>query len=188
MPRSRIAQPVQADTLQVRQPLDDLFTAAYEDLRQRASKRIRRGDARFTLSPTGLVNEAWFKLSRSPALGAMSRVEFLAIAAHAMRQVLIEAARRRNARRRAGGAGVVLVELDETASHEPTAIEELLALDTALDELARIDPRQAQLVEQRFFGGLTIDELAALLNISPATVKRDLQVAKAWLTLRLGKV
>ena len=187
MPRQRVRAVFRPEDVHERQALDDLFTAAYEDLRRRASKQIRHGDARFTLSPTGLVNETWFKLSRSPALASKSRLEFLAIAAHAMRQVLIEAARRRGAQRRAGGAGVLLVALDDQPVDGRSAtFEGLLALDEALDELERLDPRQARLVEQRFFAGLTVPELAQLVGVSEATVKRDLKVAQAWLKLRLG--
>ncbi len=186
MPRHRLRTALLPEDLQQRRALDDLFTATYEDLRRRASRSLKRGDARHTLSPTGLVNEAWFKLSRSPHLGTKSRLDFIAIAAHAMRQVLIEAARRRSSQRRSAGAGIMLVAAEDAAGERVTAAEDLLALDEALEELARIDPRQARLVEQRFFGGLTVSELSALLDVSETTVKRDLKAAWAWLQARLG--
>jgi RNA polymerase sigma factor (TIGR02999 family) len=175
------------DSAQVRErrALDDLFTATYQELRRRASRSVRRGDARITLTPTGVVNEAWFKLARSPELGAKSPAEFVAIAAHAMRQVLIEAARRRQAQRRQGGAGIVRVPLDDAPEEQVVSVEELLALDEGLQELAAVDPQQAVLVEQRYFGGRTIAELAEFAGVSEATVKRDLRAAGAWLKGRL---
>jgi RNA polymerase sigma factor (TIGR02999 family) len=187
MPRHRVRAPLQPEDLEQRRALDDLFTATYEDLRRRASRNLRRGDARHTLSPTGLVNEAWFKLSRSPHLGAKSRLDFIAIAAHAMRQVLIEAARRRSSQRRTVGAGITMVAADDVGGARVTALEDVLALDEALEALARLDPRQARLVEQRFFGGLTVEELSALFDVSETTVKRDLKAAWAWLQARLGR-
>lgn len=166
-----------------RRALDVLFAATYDDLRRRASRQVRPGDARITLSATGVVNEAWFRLAQTPALGGKSRAEFLAIAANAMRQVLIEAARRRNAQKRHGRA--IRVPFEDLPHDQPMAAEDLLALDHALHELARIDARQARLVEQRFFGGMTIPELAGLLGVSDTTVKRDLRAAEAWLKARL---
>jgi RNA polymerase sigma factor (TIGR02999 family) len=173
--------------LQDRRALDDLFTATYQELRRRASRSVRQGDARITLSPTGVVNEAWFKLARSPGLGAKSQAEFVAIAANAIRQVLIEAARRRNAQRRRGAAGSVRVPLDDAdaVDEQVVSVEELLALDDGLQQLALVDPPRARLVEQRYFGGLTIAELAGLAGVSEATVKRDLRAAGAWLKARL---
>ena len=186
MPRRRVRTSLRPEDLQQRRALDDLFTATYEDLRRRASRNLKRGDARHTLSPTGLVNEAWFKLSRSPHLGTKSRLDFIAIAAHAMRQVLIEAARRRSSQRRSIGAGVTMVAADDASGGRVAALEDVLALDEALEALAHIDPRQARLVEQRFFGGLTVEELSALCDVSETTVKRDLKAAWAWLQARLG--
>ncbi|MEP6572064.1 MAG: ECF-type sigma factor [Gemmatimonadota bacterium] len=162
--------------------LDDLFSATYEELRRLASS-VRRNDPSATFTPTVLVNEAWLKLAGSPALGGASRTHFKRIAARAMRQVLVEAARRRNAEKR--GSGVALVTFDEGLDAGATSSEEVLALDDAMERLARLNPRQAQVVESRFFGGLEIPETAELLGVSEATVLRDWRAAKAWLAREL---
>jgi RNA polymerase sigma factor (TIGR02999 family) len=161
-----------------RRALDELFSVAYEELRRLASS-VRRGDPSATLSPTALVNEAWLKLAASPDVGATSRLHFKRIAARAMRQLLVEAARRRHAEKR--GNDVALVTFDESLGPIEGRTRELLALDAALDELERIEPRQAVVVESRFFGGLDVKETAALLNVSEATILRDWRASKAWL-------
>jgi RNA polymerase sigma factor (TIGR02999 family) len=166
-----------------RQALDHLFSATYEELRRLASS-VRRGDPSATLNPTALVNEAWMKMAKSREIAATSRLHFKRIAARAMRQILIEAARRRNAGKRGGGQAVT-VGFDDACQKGPSCGEDLLRLDRALDELARMNPRQATLVESRFFGGLDIPETATLLNVSEATVLRDWRAAKAWLAHEL---
>lgn len=174
-----------AGTPEERKALDDLFSATYEELRRLASS-VKRGDPSCTLTPTALVNEAWIKLARSPRFAQTSQLHFKRIAARAMRQVLVEAARRRQAGKR-GGAEGIRVALDD--SLEPAAAwgNNLLSLDRALEELARIEPRQALMVESRFFGGLDIPETAALLDVSEATVLRDWRAAKAWLAQELRR-
>jgi RNA polymerase sigma factor (TIGR02999 family) len=164
------------------QVLDRMFSAAYEELRRLAAS-VRRNDPGSTLSPTALVNEAWLKLSASPAVADTSPLHFKRIAARAMRQVLVEAARRRNADKRGGGAAVVTFDeaLEETASRA----DDVLALDQALEELARLHPRQAMMVEARFFGGLELSEIGQLLEVSEATLLRDWRVARAWLAQEL---
>lgn len=165
-----------------RRVLDSLFSAAYEELRGLASS-VKRSDGNATLSPTTLVNEAWIKLSMSPALGAISQLHFKRIAARAMRQVLVDAARKRNASRR--GGKTLLITFDENVSPVVSGSDQLIALDEAIKELARINPRQAVMVETRFFGGLSVSETADLLNISEATVLRDWRAARAWLAREL---
>ncbi|MEO8030792.1 MAG: ECF-type sigma factor [Gemmatimonadota bacterium] len=165
-----------------RPALDRLFSATYEELRRLAS-RVRQGDPSATLTPTALVNEAWIKLADTPGLAGLSRLHFKRIAARAMRQVLIEAARRRHATKR--GAGAALVTLDEGMTQSVTTASELLALNDALDELAQLHPRQAMMVEARFFGGLDIPETAELLDVSEATILRDWRAARAWLAREL---
>ena len=165
-----------------RRTLDQLFSITYEELRRLAAT-IRRGDPGVSLSPTALVNEAWLKLASSPPFVMTSRLHFKRIAARAMRQVLVEAARRRTARKR--GQGIAPVTFDEGIAAEPSGPEELLALDEALEALAKISPRQATMVESRFFGGLDIAETAELLGVSEATVLRDWRAAKAWLAQEL---
>jgi RNA polymerase sigma factor (TIGR02999 family) len=168
-----------------RRALDDLFSLTYEELRRLASS-VRRGDPSATLTPTVLVNEAWIKMSTSPGMGSTSRLHFKRIAARAMRQLLIEAARRRGASKRGGEEDVTIITYDESMLPATTTGRELLALDTALEELARLEPRQATMIESRFFGGLDIAETAALLNVSEATILRDWRAAKAWLTQALS--
>lgn len=162
--------------------LDQLFSATYEELRRLASS-VRRDDPAATLTPTALVNEAWLKLANSPHLGATSPLHFKRIAARAMRQVLVEAARRRKANKR--GSGAALVTFDDALEQSATRAGELLDLDAALNDLARVSPRQALIVESRFFGGLELKETAELLQISEATVLRDWRAARAWLAREL---
>jgi RNA polymerase sigma factor (TIGR02999 family) len=179
-----------APKLAARQQLDELFALVYDELRRLASA-IRRGDGSgtLTLTPTVLVNEAWLKLAPSPSLAQTSRVHFKRIAARAMRQVLVEAARRRSARKRAGGAAMVLVPFDEqTDVDQPLGGGlDVLALDDALKDLAKFSPRQAQVVEGKFFGGLEVTELAEVLKVSPSTVRHDWRAARAWLQSQLRK-
>ncbi len=170
-----------------RQALDDLFSLAYEELRRLASS-VRRGDPSATLSPTALVNEAWLKLANSPPLASASRLHFKRIAARAMRQLLVEAARRRNASKRGGNGDFAVITFDESLVQSAKCGSELLALDSALQELARVQPRQALMVESRFFGGLDITETAHLLGVSEATILRDWRAAKAWLAHALREV
>lgn len=165
-----------------REHLDHLFSVAYEELRRLAAA-VRRDDPAASLSPTGLVNEAWIKLARNPAVAQTSPLHFKRIAARAMRQVLIEAARRRHASKR--GAGVRAITLDESLDAGIETAADVIALDAAIDTLASLHPRQAQMVEARFFGGLDIPETAALLGVSEATVQRDWRAARAWLAREL---
>ena len=167
-------------TAKEREALDQLFSLAYEELRRLASS-VKRGDPSSTLSATALVNEAWLKLAKQPGIAAASRLHFKRIAARAMRQLLVEAARRRNAHKRGGDGEVIFVSFDESLDGAVTPQENLLALDTALTELARLEPRQAQIVESRFFGGLEASEISSLIGVSEATILRDWRAAKAWL-------
>jgi len=174
----------QDDDRDAREALDHQFSDAYEELRRLASA-VKRSDPRATVTPTTLVNEAWVKLAKSPGFVATSKLHFKRIAARAMRQVLIEAARRRHADKR--GHDAVFVTFDEGADFAVggSTSEDLLALDRALTELGRLHPRQAALVESRFFGGLDVAELSALLEVSEATVLRDWRAARAWLASEL---
>jgi len=179
--RSDAGEPASADDARA---LDELFSVTYEELRRLASA-VRRSDPSATISPTGLVNEAWLKLRDSPHVARTSPAHFRRIAARAMRQVLVEAARRRRADKRGGGA--IVVAFDESLHHAGTGPDDLLALDHALDDLARLEPRQATLVECRFFGGLEIAEAAALLDVSESTALRDWRAARAWLAAELRR-
>jgi RNA polymerase sigma factor (TIGR02999 family) len=162
-----------------RRAVDELFSATYAELR-RLARRLRQGDASLTLNATALVNEAWIKLARSPPLNVESPLHFRRLAARAMRQLLVEAARRRLAGKRGDGRAQ-MVTFDEEAHDRPVSGPDLLALDDALNELALTAPRQAQMIECRFFGGMDVTETAALLEVSEATMMRDWRAAKAWL-------
>ena len=162
--------------------LNALFSATYEELRHLAGI-VRKSSPNATLSPTTLVNEAWLKLSRTPPAGVASKLHFKRIAARAMRQILVDSARRKNAARH--GGDLMQVTFDDGAEQMAATAGDLIALDDAMRELARISPRQAAMVEARFFGGLDIPETAELLGISEATVLRDWRAAKAWLSVEL---
>lgn len=165
-----------------RAALDLVFSAAYEELR-RLAQLVRRNDPGATLSPTTLVNEAYLRLAATPAVAHTSPLHFKRIAARAMRQVVVDLARRRMAEKR-GGPEVVAITLED-GTPAVGAGEDVLALDAALDDLARLSPRQAQMVECRFFGGLDVAETATLLEVSEATVLRDWRAARAWLAAEL---
>jgi len=167
-----------------RRALDDLYSLIYEELRRLASF-VRRSDASATLNSTALVHEAWLKLRESPALAAKSLPHFRAIAAHAMREVLVDEARRRMARKRGGAGEATFVSLGDSTENVASGDEEFLALDAALEELARLSPRQAQMVEKRFFGGLTAVEISQQLGVSESVIDRDWRAAKAWLAGRI---
>lgn len=166
-----------------RAALDHLFSLAYEELRRLASA-VRRNDPSITLSPTALVHEAWIKLADSPGVGHTSPLHFKRIAARAMRQVLVDAARHRKAEKRGGGRA--LVTFDEALDARLESAEQVLALHDALEALAQVSPRQAEMVEGRFFGGLEVREIAEMQEVSEATVLRDWRAAKAWLATEMG--
>jgi RNA polymerase sigma factor (TIGR02999 family) len=160
--------------------VDRLLPLIYDELRRMARGQLRREYGAITLSPTDLVHEAYLKLAGGQ-MDAENRVHFMAIAARAMRQVLVDQARRRRSQKRGAGATpITLTEAhDSTFTVDP---EELIALDAALDEL---DARQREIVEYRFFGGLEEREIAALLGISDRTVRREWIKARAWLYRQL---
>ena len=162
--------------------LEHMFSVMYEELRRIAS-RVRRNDPSQTLNPTALVNEAYIKLAGPSKIEPASDLHFKRIAARAMRQVLVEAARKRLAEKRGGGQA--LVTFDDSVAGRAQSPEEILALDSALEGLSNLNPRQAQLVELRFFGGLDVSETAQALQVSPSTVERDWRSARAWLSLHL---
>ena len=163
--------------------LDSIFLLSYEQLRSLAQSVLRSGRSA-TFTPTVLVNEAWLKLSESHSLRFVSPLHFRRIAGRAMRQVLADAARRRDAARR--GCGGIRITWDDFA--DPRSLgqpQDVLALECALQELEKESARTAALVEAHFFGGLDWDECAQLLGLSRATVMRDWRFARAWLTERM---
>jgi RNA polymerase sigma factor (TIGR02999 family) len=166
-----------------RESLDRLLPVVYDELRRLARSYLRRERQDHTLQPTALVNEAFFRLVDQENVSWQNRSHFFGIAAQAMRRILVDYARQHQASKR--GAGAERVALDDAlASIGPPDVD-IMALDQALDRLARFDERQSKVVELRVFGGLSIDETAALLQVSPATVKRDYEFAKAWLRRRM---
>ena len=161
-----------------------LFALVYDELRVMASGHLRRERADHTLQTTALVNEAYVKLVSQSRVTWHNRLHFFAVAATVMRHILVDYARGRNAKRR--GGGLERVALDEAAVISDERASELIALDEALSELSRLDARQAQIVELRYFGGLTLEETAKFLQISPDTVSRDWNSAKAFLYKRIN--
>lgn len=164
--------------------IDKLFSAAYEELRRLAAQ-VRRNEVAQTLNPTALVNEAYLKLAASLRVQPHSALHFKRIVARAMRQVLVEAARHRKASKRGGEYGMVT--FDEAREAQTARPEQVIALDAALQDLAKASPRQAMLVECRFFGGFDTSETAHLLEVSESTIDRDWRAAKAWLSLQIRR-
>jgi RNA polymerase sigma factor (TIGR02999 family) len=158
--------------------LDRLVPLVYEDLRRLAHRQLGREGGGHTLQTTGLVHEAYLKLAGGAGAGggAVNRAHFLAIASRAMRQVLVDYARRRKADKR--GGGVVAVTLNDGEQGMDVSSDDLLAMDEVLEQL---EPRQRQVVELRFFGGLEEKDIAEALNVSERTVRRDWVKARAWL-------
>lgn len=164
--------------------LDKLTPLVYEELRRQASRYLRRERRGHSLQTTALINEAFLRLIDAREVHWQDRAHFFAIAANLMRRVLVDHARRRDAEKRGGSA--LRLTLDEALAVAKETDVDLLAIDEALDRLAKIDPQQARVVELRFFSGLTVDETAAALGVSPKTVKRDWSVARAWLCREIG--
>ena len=163
---------------------DEVFPLVYAELRRIAAREMRREKPGRTLQTTALVHEAYLRLLKDASLSFENRAHFLGIAAHAMREILIEHARARAARKRGGGA--VRLTLDDLVAPVPALSIDVLALDEALERLARLDQRHARVVELRYFGGMSVEETAAALDLSPATVKRAWTIARAWLYRELG--
>ncbi len=159
--------------------LERLLPQVYDQLRRIARSRLRRERPGHTLAATELVHEAFMKLLPVERVDWRSRAHFFAIASRAMRNVLVDHAVRRGAAKRGGGVKVLSIDEAEVAAEQP--LDALIALSEALSRLERLDPRQAQVVECRFFGGLSLDETAEALHTSAATVSRDWTFARAWL-------
>ncbi|MCR9243501.1 MAG: ECF-type sigma factor [bacterium] len=168
-------------------PDHDPLPALYRELRALAARYLKQKPGH-TLQPTAIVNEAWLRLQHNPELDWRSQTHFFAISANAMRNVLLDHARRAHADKRGGGAAHVTLSA-APAGAEPPDFDELdvIALSDAMDELAKLDPRQARVVELRFFGGLGIAEIATELAVSERTVKNDWRMAKAWLRAELAE-
>ena len=163
--------------------VDLLIPLLYAELRDLAADYLRGERPDHTLQPTALVHEAYLKLVGQREVHWQGRSHFLGVAAQAMRRILVDHARRHRAAKRYGGP---LVTLDEGMLVEQPTTLDLIALNDALARLAELDPRQAQIVELRFFGGLAIEEVAEVLAISPITVKREWRIARAWFRRELA--
>lgn len=165
----------------------EVLPLVYAELHRIAERHMRRERANHTLQATSLVHDAFLKLVDQTRVEWQDRAHFLAVASQAMRRLLVDHARARLAARRGAGAPVVpMTDSVTLAADHAVPIEDLIALDSALDELAALDGRQARVVELRYFGGLEIEEAAEALSISPATLKRDWSMARAWLHRRLS--
>jgi len=168
-----------------RAALDRLLPLIYEELRVIARRALRRERPDHTLTPTALVHEAFLKLVQIEHVDWRGRAHFFGACASEMRRILVSYARMRHADKR-GGAAARMVTLDDLIVAAHTRPGEVLSLDEALDRLAALDARQAQIVEHRFFAGMTVDDTAEALGISPATVKREWALARAWLNRELA--
>ena len=164
---------------------DDLLPLVYQELRKCARAYLQRERAGHTLQPTALVHEAYLRLIGQDRIAWRNRAQFFGVAAHMMRRILVDHARARDAAKRAGAA--VRTQISHSLGVCSTPDVELLLLDQALEELGRLDARQLQIVEMRYFGGLSEDDVAAALSLSRRTVARDWKVARAWLSRRMAR-
>jgi RNA polymerase sigma factor (TIGR02999 family) len=167
-----------------REALDRLAPLVYAELRRLAKSYMRKERAGHTLQTTALINEAYLRLIDAGQVEWRNRAHFFGVAARAMRQILVAMARERGCQKRGGGARQV--SLDETMVIDAGLDEDLVALDESLEALAQFDERKAQVVEMRFFGGLTEAEIAAALDVSSETIRRDWRLARSWLRRKLS--
>jgi len=165
--------------------LDKLIPHVYQELRRLARRQMRAERPGHTLQTTGLVNEAYLRLVQQRSVAWQHRSQFFAVAANIMRRILVDHARRHRYQKRGGGA--MQVPLDDVAVVSPARPWEIVAMDDALQSLEQHDPRKSTVVELRYFGGMTIEEIAQHLGVSPITVKRDWAFAKAWLGRHISR-
>ncbi len=186
-PASEVTVALAAWSAGDREALARVLPQIYDELRALAAQHLRKERAGHTLQPTALVNEAFLRLSGRDRVHVQARVQFLAVAAQAMRRVLVDHARRRHAGKRGGHDE--RVPLTEVAGGELAAAPQLdvVDLDEALVRLAALDPRQAQVVELKFFAGMEVEEIAAALDVSASTVRREWRMARAWLRRELER-
>ena len=171
--------------------LERLTPLVYDELRRLAHRYMRQERGGHTLQTTALVNEAYIRLVDARGIDWQDRTHFLSVCAQIMRRVLVDAARRRASAKRGGPLAHAerssAIDLDQLAAPGSDRAAEVCALDDALKQLAKMDPRRAQVIELRFFGGLTVEETAAVLKISPQSVMRDWKLARAWLARELRR-
>ena len=175
---AEVSQLLQAWTDGDRGVLDRLTPIVYDELHRLARHYMRGERSGHSLQTTALVNEAYMRLVDYKGMQWQNRAHFFAVSAQLMRRILVDHARRHNLKR---GGGVQHISLEETAMVGGGRAGDLVGLDNAMDALARLDPRKMQVVEMRFFGGLSVEETAEVLKVSPVTVMRDWSTAKAWL-------
>ena len=164
--------------------LQVLIPLVYEELRRIAQRHLRQERQDHTLQSTALVHEAYLRLIKQGPPEVQNRAHFLAVASQLMRQILVDHARKHRAAKRGGG---LKLELEDAMALQKAQNIDLIALDYALNELARLDLQQSRIVEMRFFGGLSIEDTAEVIGISPATVKREWATARAWLLREIGR-
>jgi RNA polymerase sigma factor (TIGR02999 family) len=169
-----------------RAALDSLLPLIYDELRRVAARQLQLERPDHTLQPTALVHEAYLRLLEQRSVDWLNRAHFFSIAAEMMRRILVNHAVKRNALKR--GDGATRISLDDAAGLAAEREFDVVALDDVLSELAGVDQQAARIVELRFFGGLTIEETAAVMEISDSTVKREWRTAKAWLKTRLQEI
>ena len=161
--------------------MEHMFVVVYNELRQLAARKLRGERDDHTLSTTALVHEAWLELNKLNRIQWQNRGHFLAVAAQAMRRILIDYAVARRRQKRGGGQVVVSLDDGDALAIAHDRADELVDLEEALERLQAINERQAKVVECRFYGGMSVEETAGALNVSPATVKREWTIARAWL-------
>ena len=164
--------------------LDELIPLVYDELRRMAGRYMRRESKGHTLQTSALVNEAYLRLVDQKSVQWQNRAHFFGVAAHLMRRILVDHARSRSRAKRGGGAQMVSLAGQAAISKEVT---EVIALDEALKNLAEMDPRKSQIVEMKFFGGLTTEEVSEVLKVTSRTVEREWRKAKAWLNRAISK-
>jgi len=170
--------------------LDELIPLVYDELRRMAARYMRRESPGHTLQTSALINEAYLRLVDQRNVKWQNRAHFFGVAAQLMRRILVDHARSRSRTKR--GGQVQMVPLDEQAPLDERAVlakeaEAVIALDGALNSLSAMDPRKSQIVEMKFFGGLTTEEVAEVLNVTPRTIEREWRKAKAWLNRAITK-
>lgn len=168
-----------------REALDKLMPLIYEELRKMAKRYMGRQNPGHTLQTTALIHEAYLRMVKQKEKRFENRAHFFGVAAQAMRHILVDYARTRHTAKR--GGGIIPISLEEAALVSPERVGELVALDDALKELERLSKRQGRVVELRYFGGLTVEETAIVLKVSPETVIRDWTMARTWLHRALSQ-
>jgi RNA polymerase sigma-70 factor (ECF subfamily) len=168
-----------------RDVVDELLPIIYDELKRIAANYLRRERSDHTLQPTALVNEAYMKMIDITQVSWQNKAHFVGVAANQMRRILVDHARNHNAQKRGGEFHIMTLNEEIDKADEQSA--ELIALDDALTELSKLDPIKAKIVELRYFGGLSTDETAEVLDVAPITVKRHWKMAKAWLYGELSK-